>query len=40
MAKKSLIAKAGRANAAAVAALRKEKEGGAPATFTSRAYSR
>ncbi len=40
MAKKSLIAKAGRANAAAVAALKKEKEGGAPATFTSRAYSR
>lgn len=40
MAKKSLIAKAGRAKAAAAAAVKKEKEGGAPATFTSRAYNR
>ena len=35
MAKKSLIAKAGRAKAAAAAAVKKEKEVGAPATFTS-----
>ena len=40
MAKKSLIAKAGRAKAAAAAAVKREKEGGAPAAFTSRAYNR
>ena len=40
MAKKSLIVKAERANAAAVAAIQKEKEGKGEATFTSRAYNR
>lgn len=40
MAKTSLVVKAARQNARKAAAIKKEKEGGAPATFTSRAYNR